>query len=77
MLHQMSPILDESCFSVGRLEENILKNRNPDILPLDMNRAYLSTPVKGSNEYINAVFVPVSLYINLCNVLTKKSFEDL
>ncbi|XP_045159787.1 uncharacterized protein LOC123525102 isoform X2 [Mercenaria mercenaria] len=58
MLHQMSPVLDESCFLVGQKEENILKNRHPDILPLDVGRAYLSTPVKGSNEYINAVFVP-------------------
>ena len=59
----MSPLLDESCFSVGIKEENIEKNRYKDILPLDTCRAYLSTPVKGSNEYINAIFVPVSFIL--------------
>ena len=44
----------------GHLPENITKNRFPDIVPVDTYRAYLSTPVKGSNEYINAVFLPVS-----------------
>lgn len=44
----------------GQLEDNIGKNRVPSILPLDLHRAYLSTPVKGSNDYINAVFLPVS-----------------
>ena len=56
----MSASLDEACFTSGHLPENIGKNRYPDIVPVDTYRAYLSTPVKGSNEYINAVFLPVS-----------------
>ena len=53
-------MISESSFGMGMVEENVHKNRFTDILPLDMHRAYLSTPVKGSNDYINAVFLPVS-----------------
>ncbi|XP_060599714.1 uncharacterized protein LOC132753277 isoform X2 [Ruditapes philippinarum] len=58
MINQMCALPDETCYSAGSKEENIGKNRDRDILPLDSCRAYLSTPVKGSNEYINAIFVP-------------------
>ena len=63
----MSASLDESSFTSGRLPENIAKNRHPDIIPVDTYRAYLSTPVTGSNEYINAVFLPVSFDVSLNN----------
>ena len=56
----MSPITDMSVCSAGNNPDNVSKNRFSDILPLDTYRAYLSTPVKGSNEYINAVFLPVN-----------------
>lgn len=58
-LNKNTPSVDESSFTMGQTEENINKNRYPTILPLDMHRAYLSTPVKGSNDYVNAVFMPV------------------
>ncbi|XP_048239096.1 uncharacterized protein LOC124117040 isoform X3 [Haliotis rufescens] len=40
------------------LSENTRKNRSKDILPADKCRPILSLPVAGSNDYINAVFVP-------------------
>lgn len=58
MVDEMAPEFDADCFAASTCEENLHKNRYPDIMPLDLNRAYLSTPVKGSNDYINAVFVP-------------------
>ncbi|KAL4235732.1 hypothetical protein ACF0H5_004124 [Mactra antiquata] len=58
LVNEMSPKLDENDFRSGCLDENLEKSRHPDILPVDMYRAYLSTPVKGSNEFINAVFLP-------------------
>ncbi|XP_052775132.1 uncharacterized protein LOC128213461 isoform X2 [Mya arenaria] len=60
-MNEMSPVLEARNFQVGSSDENVHKNRDPTILPPDMSRAYLSTPVKGSNEYINAVFIPTSL----------------
>ena len=36
--------------------DNIRKNRNPDVVPADINRVRLMTVVPGRNDYINAVF---------------------
>ena len=73
----MSATLDENCFTSGHLAENIDKNRYPDIVPVDTYRAYLSTPVKGSNEYINAVFMPVSMKMSQrTTTLTYKTREE-
>ena len=47
--------LDESCFTSGRLPENIAKNGYPDIEPDDTYEP-VSTPGTRANEYINHVF---------------------
>ncbi|XP_052257824.1 uncharacterized protein LOC127862660 isoform X2 [Dreissena polymorpha] len=60
-MNEMSPVLDEDCFAASQTQDNIHKNRYPAILPPDMSRAYLSTPVKGGNDYINAVFLPTCM----------------
>ena len=59
-MNESSPQFDASKCGVALSEENRGKNRVETIVPADNQRAYLSTPVKGSNEYINAVFLPVS-----------------
>ncbi|KAL3878252.1 hypothetical protein ACJMK2_030617, partial [Sinanodonta woodiana] len=45
-------------FLDGKLPENKLKNRCYNILPSERYRPYLSTYVRGHNDYINAVCLP-------------------
>ncbi|KAL3878243.1 hypothetical protein ACJMK2_030608 [Sinanodonta woodiana] len=45
-------------FLDGKLPENKLKNRCHNILPSERYRPYLSTYVRGHNDYINAVCLP-------------------
>ncbi|XP_064617237.1 receptor-type tyrosine-protein phosphatase kappa-like [Liolophura sinensis] len=58
ILGEVSPQLDETSQKSARLKENLPKNRNKRILAVDRYRPYLSTPVSGCNDYINAVFLP-------------------
>ncbi|XP_064617191.1 receptor-type tyrosine-protein phosphatase kappa-like [Liolophura sinensis] len=57
ILEEVTPTLDKASQKTARLEENLPKNRN-QILAVDRYRPYLSTPVSGCNDYINAVFLP-------------------
>lgn len=41
---------------------NMQKSRFRNILPADRFRPKLLTPVDGCNDFINAVFLPVSVY---------------
>lgn len=49
---------DKKSFTVGSGSENLLKNRNPAIIPYDRNRVIL-TPIPGREHstYINASFI--------------------
>ncbi|KAK7100059.1 receptor-type tyrosine-protein phosphatase epsilon-like [Littorina saxatilis] len=49
---------DEDDYQAGRQEENISKNRDYNILPRDSHRPILTSTVAGTNDYINAVFLP-------------------
>ncbi|XP_041346708.1 receptor-type tyrosine-protein phosphatase mu-like [Gigantopelta aegis] len=42
----------------AHLPENKEKNRNQNIVPASSHRPYLSTHIKGTNDYINAVSLP-------------------
>ena len=46
--------------------ENSGKNRNPTVVPADVNRVRLMTVVPDRNDYINAVFLHVSYKQNGC-----------
>ncbi|XP_061170432.1 receptor-type tyrosine-protein phosphatase epsilon-like [Saccostrea echinata] len=59
----------------ARKAENINKNYNEDILPVSKYRPYLTTYVKGRNDYINAVMVPS--YINPSGfIITQKPLSN-
>ena len=55
----MKHINKESELTAAR--KNSGKNRNHDIVPSDVNRVFLMTVVPNRNDYINAVFLHVSL----------------
>ncbi|XP_069128593.1 receptor-type tyrosine-protein phosphatase epsilon-like [Argopecten irradians] len=57
ILQSVAPKLPESAFLDGKKEENKSKNRYSNLLPVDKHRPILSTPVEGTNDYINAVFL--------------------
>ena len=57
----MSPKVKEEDCAAGNMAENLDKNRNQDILPADRHRPYLMIRVEGTNDYINAVFLDVSI----------------
>ncbi|XP_060076906.1 uncharacterized protein LOC132556510 [Ylistrum balloti] len=57
VLQSVSPKLPESAFLDGKKEENKHKNRYSNLLPVDRYRPILSTPVEGTNDYINAAFL--------------------
>ncbi|XP_071083308.1 uncharacterized protein [Haliotis cracherodii] len=57
-LHELKEELSAPETEGALLSENTRKNRSQDILPADKCRPILSLPVAGSNDYINAVFVP-------------------
>ncbi|XP_071106715.1 receptor-type tyrosine-protein phosphatase epsilon-like [Haliotis cracherodii] len=52
------PQQTEKAISDAMLPENVSKNKNKAILPGNKSRPYLSTPVEGYNNYINAVTLP-------------------
>ena len=60
----MNRVYKASNFTDARNEENSSKNRNPDVVPTNGNRVRLMTVVPNRNDYINAVFLDVSLCSN-------------
>ena len=56
----MKRVFKASNFTDARNEENLAKNRNPDVVPTNANRVRLMTLVPSRNDYINAVFLDVS-----------------
>ncbi|XP_064596820.1 receptor-type tyrosine-protein phosphatase alpha-like [Liolophura sinensis] len=44
-------------FKAACTEKNISKNRDPDHLPPDISRTFLSTYIPGRTDYINAVYL--------------------
>ncbi|CAC5383562.1 PTPRK [Mytilus coruscus] len=61
LMNSISSRHDEEAFSKGKSEENRGKNRYSNIIPVGSEMPLLSTAVDGRNEYINAVFLPVSI----------------
>ncbi|XP_071098685.1 receptor-type tyrosine-protein phosphatase alpha-like [Haliotis cracherodii] len=59
-LKAMQQDVDDDAVSAAQLPENRSKNRNQDIVPANNVRPYLSTPVPGHNDYINAVVLPTA-----------------
>ncbi|XP_070193979.1 receptor-type tyrosine-protein phosphatase epsilon-like [Littorina saxatilis] len=57
-LQQMLTLTPAHRHDTASLEENMAKNRNPDILPSDGHLVYLTEHVSGRNQYINAAFMP-------------------
>ena len=57
----MSPKVKEEDCAAGNMAENLDKNRSQDILPPDRHIPYLMIRVEGTNDYINAVFLDVSI----------------
>lgn len=60
-LATMTPEVKEEQFASGKMAENVDKNRFPELVASDRHRPYLMTRVHGTNDYINAVFLDVSL----------------
>ena len=56
----MKRVYKASNFTDARNEENLAKNRNPDVVPTNANRVRLMTLIPSRNDYINAVFLDVS-----------------
>ncbi|XP_064596704.1 multiple epidermal growth factor-like domains protein 6 [Liolophura sinensis] len=56
-LEELRSPYDENLYSMALSEENKGKNRDPNCVPADMDRVWLSTPVPGRSDYINAMFV--------------------
>ena len=54
----------ESDFTAAQAKENSEKNRNPEVVPADVNRLRLMTVVHDRNDYINAVFINVCIKTN-------------
>ena len=44
--------------------KNSRRNRNPEVIPADVNRVRLMTVVPDRNDYINAVFQTVCRNLN-------------
>ncbi|XP_048251124.1 receptor-type tyrosine-protein phosphatase T-like [Haliotis rufescens] len=59
-LESMKMEIPEKLASDAYLPDNISKNRNKDIVPVNRGRPFLSTPVADHNNYINAVILPSS-----------------
>ena len=53
-LNKMKHIYKEDDLTAPR--DNVRKNRNPEVIPTDVNRVHLMTMVPDRNDYINAVF---------------------
>ena len=61
-LSKMKHIYKDSDFTAAR--DNVRKNRNPEVIPADVNRVRLMTVVPDRNDYINAVFQHVCRKLN-------------
>ena len=61
MLEKMKPIIKEEELGEAKCKENHNKNRTMEALPAQTFRVLLMTSIKGHNNYINAVWVNVSL----------------
>ncbi|XP_064604675.1 receptor-type tyrosine-protein phosphatase kappa-like [Liolophura sinensis] len=57
-LNEKTPPLDKATLGTALHPDNLHKNRSDKIVAADNCRPYLSTPVAGKNNYINAVFLP-------------------
>ncbi|XP_064604746.1 receptor-type tyrosine-protein phosphatase U-like [Liolophura sinensis] len=57
-LQEMTVPLRKTDFKAALHPENKSKNRSAKILAADSSRPFLSTPVPGGSDYINAVFLP-------------------
>ncbi|XP_061180609.1 receptor-type tyrosine-protein phosphatase epsilon-like [Saccostrea echinata] len=71
----LKPLYDHAIVEEARKTENTTKNYSKDILPVTKYRPYLTSYVKGRNDYINAVMVPS--YINPSGlIITQKPLPD-
>ncbi|XP_025106128.1 receptor-type tyrosine-protein phosphatase alpha-like isoform X2 [Pomacea canaliculata] len=59
----------------ARQQENVWKNRFPDILPVEEYRVCLWTPDESASDYINAVFLP-SHYDHMGFIATQLPLAD-
>ncbi|XP_071119356.1 uncharacterized protein [Haliotis cracherodii] len=57
-LNLMSPPYRLEEYQTAMLPENVDKNRCKEIIASDYYRPFLSTPIHGRTDYINAVFLP-------------------
>ncbi len=76
----MSPKVKEEDCAAANMAENADKNRDANILPADRHRPYLMIRVEGTNDYINAVFLDVRLYMQnfaVRNVISKRILFDM
>ncbi|XP_071120808.1 receptor-type tyrosine-protein phosphatase epsilon-like [Mytilus edulis] len=55
---KLLPNIENTEFKAALAPENIDKNRVKNVLPANRYRPHLYTQVEGSNDYINAVFLP-------------------
>lgn len=59
-LERLSPMIERDECSAATETNNMQKSRFRNILPANRFRPHLLTPVEGCNDFINAVFLPVS-----------------
>ena len=59
----MKRVYKDSDITIAR--ENSGKNKNPDVVPADVNRVHLMTVIPNRNDYISAVFVHVCISLTL------------
>ena len=64
MLEVMKPVIPKEEYKGAKEKENFKKNRSMMVLPRQKFRVLLMTKNKGSNDYVNAVWVNVGLYFN-------------
>ncbi|CAH1268400.1 PTPRT [Branchiostoma lanceolatum] len=57
LLVKMTPAFDPEDSNAGWLEENKRKNRDQNVLPVDLQRAVLSTEYANQSDYINAMYL--------------------
>ncbi|KAK3091369.1 hypothetical protein FSP39_019323 [Pinctada imbricata] len=58
MLREMNIVSEDEMSLTALKEENKIKNRSVNILPLDKHRPFLTSYCSGRNDYINAVIIP-------------------
>lgn len=67
-LEKLSPMIERNECNAATDSGNMQKSRFRNILPADRFRPKLLTPVDGCNDFINAVFLPVSFYTLTRNI---------